>query len=142
MEKAPKLELKPLPASLKYVFLGPHDTLPVIISSDLSSSQEDQLIIVLKKYKMAIGWSVDDLKGIDTSICMHRIHCDENSKPTREMQRRLNPIMKEVVMKEVVKLLDAGIIYPIADSQWVSPTQVVPKNLASQLWKMRGVSLF
>jgi hypothetical protein len=87
-----------------------------------------QLIKVLKEHTKAIGWSVADLKGIDPSICMHRINCEENAKPTREMQRRLNPNMKEVVLKEVVKLLDAGIIYPIADSEWVSPTQVVPKK--------------
>ncbi len=83
---------------------------------------------VLGEHKHAIGWSVTDLKGIDPSICMHRIHLKEDAKPTREMQRRLNPNMKEVVKKEVVKLLDAGIIYPISDSNWVSPTQVVPKK--------------
>ena len=36
--------------------------------------------------------------------------------------------MREVGKKEVVKWLDAGIIYPISDSQWVSPTQVIPKK--------------
>jgi hypothetical protein len=53
---------------------------------------------------------------------------EENAKPSREMQRRLNPNMKEVVKNEVIKLLDNGIIYPISDSKWVSPTQVVPKK--------------
>lgn len=62
---------------------------------------------MLKEHKSAIGWSVADLKGIDPSVCMHRIHCEENTKPSREMQRRF-PHMKEVVMKEIVKLLDAG----------------------------------
>ena len=47
------------------------------------------------------------------------------------MQRRFNPNMKEVVKNEVIKLLDNGIIYPIFDSKWVSPTQVVPKNFWS-----------
>ena len=59
---------------------------------------------------------------------MHHIHCEIEAKPHRNMQRRLNPNMREVVKKEVVKWLDAGIIYPISDSQWVSPTQVVPKK--------------
>ena len=59
-------------------------------------------------------------------MCMHRIHMEENAKPLREMQRRLNPNMQEVVRAEVLKLLDAGIIYPISDSTWVSPVQVVP----------------
>ena len=53
---------------------------------------------------------------------------EENAKPSREMQRRLNPNIKEVVKNEVIKLLDNGIIYPISDSKWVSPTQVVPKK--------------
>lgn len=58
---------------------------------------------------------------------MHYIYLDENAKPIREMQRRLNPNMKEVVRNEVLKLLDAGIIYPIFDNSWVSLVQVVPK---------------
>jgi hypothetical protein len=72
--------LKPLPANLKYIFLGPDDTLPAIIASDLSDEQEAQLLDVLKEHKDAIGWSVADLKGIDPSVCMHRIHCEENAK--------------------------------------------------------------
>jgi hypothetical protein len=59
---------------------------------------------------------------------MHQIHLEEGARPSRKAQRRLNPNMKEVVIKEVVKLLDAGIIYPISDSKWISPTQVVPKK--------------
>jgi hypothetical protein len=108
---------------LKYVFLGTNDTLPVIIAFDLRDDQESNLLDVLKEHKEAIGWSVGDLKGIDPSICMHRIHLEDNVKPSREAQRRLNPNMKEVV-----KLLDAGIIYPISDSTWVSPILVVPKK--------------
>ena len=59
---------------------------------------------------------------------MHYIHLDENAKPTRELQYRLNSNMKEVVRTEVLKLLDASIIYPISNSSWVSPVQVVPKK--------------
>jgi hypothetical protein len=128
LESPPKLELKPLPDKLKYAFLGANDTLPVIIASDLQKDQEDNLLEVLKEHKIAIGWTVADLKGIDPSICMHRIHLEEGVRPSREAQRQLNPNMKEVVMKEVVKLLDAGIIYPISDSKWISPSQVVPKK--------------
>jgi hypothetical protein len=128
LESPPKLELKPLPDKLKYAFLGANETLPVIIASDLQKDQEDNLLEVLKEHKEAIGWTMADLKGIDPSICMHRIYLEEGARPSREAQRRLNPNMKEVVMKEVVKLLDAGIIYPISDSKWISPTQVVPKK--------------
>jgi len=87
----PKLELKPLPDSIKYVFLGPKETLPVIISSLLFGDQEKELIHVLSDHKGAIGWSVADLKGISPTICMHRIHLEDDAKPVRLMQRRLKP---------------------------------------------------
>jgi len=60
---------------------------------------------------------------------MYRIHLEDNVKPNRQMQHRLDPHMKEVIRKEVTKLLDAGIIYPIFYSQWVSLVEVVPKKL-------------
>ena len=59
---------------------------------------------------------------------MHKILLEDNAKPVVQPQRRLNPAMKEVVQKEVTKLLEAGIIYPISDSPWVSPVQIVPKK--------------
>ncbi|RDX70327.1 Retrovirus-related Pol polyprotein from transposon 17.6, partial [Mucuna pruriens] len=76
----------------------------------------------------AIGWKLFDLPGINPSICMHRILMEEESKPIRQQQRRMNPIILDVVKKEVTKLLAVGIIYPISNSQWVSPVQAVPKN--------------
>ena len=59
------------------------------------------------------------------------IYLEEDAKPSREMQRKLNPNMKEVVKNEVIKLLDNGIIYPISDSKWVSPTKLYLKSLES-----------
>ena len=127
-EKPPKLELKPLPSHLKYAFLGEEETFSVIISFSLESDQENKLLEILRTHKTAIGWTIADIKGINPLICTHRIHLEEDVKPSRQPQRRLNPIIKEVVKKEVLKLLDIGVIYPIADSNWVSPTQVVPKK--------------
>ncbi|CAL8993287.1 unnamed protein product, partial [Prunus brigantina] len=124
----PKLELKPLPNHLKYTYLGANETLPVIIAAGLTLHEEDSLIEVLKEHKTALGWTIADIKGISPSMCMHRILMEEDSKPSRDAQRRLNPNMKEVVRAEVLKLLDVGIIYPISDSKWVSPVQVVPKK--------------
>ncbi|CAN6554938.1 unnamed protein product [Malus baccata var. baccata] len=124
----PTLELKPLPSHLKYVFLGEDDTLPVIISSSLTAQEESKLVRVLKEYKTAIGWTLADIKGISPTTCMHRILLEEGSKTSREAQRRLNPPMMEVVKKEVIKLLDCGVIYPISDSKWVPPVQCVPKK--------------
>ncbi|KAM1482487.1 hypothetical protein ACFX1S_034819 [Malus domestica] len=126
--QAPVLELKPLPDHLKYVFLGDEETLPVIVSSSLTALEEEKLIRVLKEHKTAIGWTLAYIKGISPTTCMHRIFLEEGAKPTREAQRRLNPPMMEVVKKEIIKLLDCGVIYPISDSRWVSPVQVVPKK--------------
>ncbi|XP_063939802.1 uncharacterized protein LOC135148489 [Daucus carota subsp. sativus] len=124
----PELELKPLPDTLKYAFLGPNESYPVIIASNLTTSQEEELLGILRKHKGAIGWSISDIKGISPAIVQHRIHLVEDAKPVREPQRRLNPPMMEVVKKEILKCLDNGIIYPISDSKWVSPVHVVPKK--------------
>ena len=126
--KPPELDLKPLPPYLRYTFLGRDQTLPVIISSKLSRKQEELLVDMLRRRIKAIGWQISDIRGISPSYCMHKILMEDGHKPTIERQRRLNPNMQEVVKKEVVKLLDAGIIYPISDSSWVSPIQCVPKK--------------
>ncbi|CAN6707265.1 unnamed protein product [Malus baccata var. baccata] len=126
--QAPVLELKPLLDHLKYVFLGDNETLPVIVSSSLTAIEEEKLIRVLKEHKTAIGWTLADIRGISPTTCMHRILLEEGAKPTREAQRRLNPPMMEVVKKEIIKLLDCGVIYSISDSRWVSPVQCVPKK--------------
>jgi hypothetical protein len=109
MPDPPKKELKPLPDSLKYKFLGLVDSLPVIIASDLIDAQEEKLLDVLREHKEAIGRTIEDINGISPSLVMHKIHLEKNSKPSREQQRRLNPTMQEVVRTEVIKLLDAGI---------------------------------
>ncbi|RVW63902.1 Retrovirus-related Pol polyprotein from transposon 17.6 [Vitis vinifera] len=92
------------------------------------SHQEKCLLEVLKRCKKAIGWQISDLKGISSLVCTHHIYMEDEAKPIRQLQRRLNPHLQEVVRAEVLKLLQAGIIYPISDSPWVSPTQVVPKK--------------
>ena len=126
VEKPPILEEKQPPAHLKYAYLGEASTLPVIIYSSLSNMEEEKLLKVLKEHKEAIGWSLADIKGIKPSMCMHRILLEEDSKPTVDAQRLLNPLIKG--WKEVLKWLDAGVIYPIFDSSWVSSIQVVPKK--------------
>ena len=66
--EALKFELKPLPDTLKYAYLSPEETLPVIIASNLSGSQEEALIALLKENKEAIGWTMADVKGISPRI--------------------------------------------------------------------------
>ncbi|CAA7056362.1 unnamed protein product [Microthlaspi erraticum] len=126
--KAPKVDLKPLPEGLRYAFLGENSTYPVIVNSDLEPEQLSALLVELRKYRKAIGYTLDDIKGISPDLCIHRIHLEDESKSSIEPQRRLNPNLKEVVKKEILKLLDAGIIYPISDSTWISPVHCVPKK--------------
>ena len=83
---------------------------------------------MLKKFKRAIRWTLADIKGISPLFCMHKILLEDNNKGYIEAQRRLNPIMKKVVKKEIIKWLDTGIIFPISDSSWVSHVQCVPKK--------------
>ncbi|KAL1188096.1 putative mitochondrial protein [Cardamine amara subsp. amara] len=127
-DKAPKLELKPLPTGLRYAFLGPNSTYPVIVNSSLNNAELILLLSKLRKFRKALGYSLDDITGISPELCMHRIHLEDEKKSSVEHQRRLNPNLKEVVKKEILKLLEAGIIYPISDSDWVSPVHVVPKK--------------
>ena len=111
-----KLDLKPLPAELKYAYLEEHGQCPVVISSLLSTLQENSLLDILKENKQAIGWKITDLKGISSAVCTHHIYLEEEAKSVRQPQRRLNPHMQEVVCAEVLKLLQGGIIYPISNS--------------------------
>ena len=86
------------------------------------------MLEILRKHQEAIAWSVEDLKGISPSVCMHKILMEENAKTLIEHPRRLNPVMKEVVKKEVLKWINASFMYAISDSPWVGPVHVVPKN--------------
>ncbi|GJZ58015.1 hypothetical protein Tco_0613509 [Tanacetum coccineum] len=122
------LVLKQLPDHLEYVFLEEPSFLPVIISSQLSEQNKDKLICILKSHKQAFSWKTIDILGISPSFCKHKIQLLDDEKLVVQKQRRLNPNMKELVKKEIVKLIDTGIIYPIADSPWVSPIHCVPKN--------------
>ncbi|KAK1694558.1 hypothetical protein QYE76_011255 [Lolium multiflorum] len=124
----PVFDLKPLPDNLKYAYIDEKKTYPVIISAKLSDIEEERLLEILKKHRGAIGYTLDDLKGISPAICQHAINIEDGAKPVVEHQRRLIPKMKDVVRNEVLKLLEAGIIYPIADSRWVSPVHCVPKK--------------
>ncbi|KAJ9538924.1 LOW QUALITY PROTEIN: hypothetical protein OSB04_031657 [Centaurea solstitialis] len=114
IESPPDLELKQLPSHLKYAFLGEEGKIVChyfIYPRNTSGRKACKYM-----HTKAIGWTISDLK--------------EDKKFTSiEPQRRLNPIMKEVVKKEILKWLDVGIIYPIASSSWVSPIQCIPKRI-------------
>ncbi|GKA01558.1 reverse transcriptase domain-containing protein [Tanacetum coccineum] len=123
-----EVELKDLPPHLEYTFLEGDNKLSVIIAKDLSVEEKAALINVLKSHKRAIAWKLSDIKGIKLEFCTHKILMEEDYKPAVEHQRRVNPKIHDVIKKEVEKLLDAGLIYPISDSPWVSPVHCVPKK--------------
>ncbi|RDY11582.1 hypothetical protein CR513_03732, partial [Mucuna pruriens] len=107
----PPMELKSLPSHLKYAYLDTKQQLPIIIANNLHQEQEDKLLQVLRQHKKAIGWKLSDLPRINPSIYMHRILTEEEAKPIRQQQRRINPTILDVVKKEVTKQLAARIIY-------------------------------
>nr|GFB64515.1 reverse transcriptase domain-containing protein [Tanacetum cinerariifolium] len=73
-------------------------------------------------------WKISDIKGIDPRFYTHKILIEDDYKPAVQSQMRVNPKIHDVIKKEVIKLLDAGMIYPISDSPWVSPIHCVPKK--------------
>ncbi|GJW22987.1 reverse transcriptase domain-containing protein [Tanacetum coccineum] len=127
-DEIPEVELKELPPHLEYAFLEENNKLPVIISKDLSLDEKTSLINVLKNRKQAIAWKLSDIRGIDPEFCSHKILLEDDYQPSVQHQRRVNPKIHDVIKKEVEKLLDAGLIYPISDSPWVSPVHCVPKK--------------
>ncbi|GJX99777.1 reverse transcriptase domain-containing protein [Tanacetum coccineum] len=128
INEPPEVELKDLPPHLEYTFLEGDDKLPVIIAKDLSVEEKVALIMVLKSHKRAIAWKLSDIKGINPEFCTHKILMEEDYKPAVQHQRRVNPKIHDVIKKEVEKLLDAGLIYPVSDSPWVSPMHCVPEK--------------
>nr|GEU75081.1 reverse transcriptase domain-containing protein [Tanacetum cinerariifolium] len=128
IDEPPKLELKELQSHLEYAFLEGTDKLPVIISRELKNEEKYSIFNVLKSHKWAIAWKISDIKGIDPCFCTYKILMEEDFKPMVQHQRRVNPKIHEVIKKEVIKLLDAELIYPIFDSPWVSPVHCVPKK--------------
>ncbi|GKA20630.1 hypothetical protein Tco_0700619, partial [Tanacetum coccineum] len=123
-----ELELKDLPSHLENAFLEETDKLPIIITKDLKDDEKDRLVKVLKSHKRAIAWKISDIKGIDPQFCTHKILMEDDFKSAVQHQRRVNLKIHEVIKKEVIKLLDAGLIYPIFDSPRVSPVHCVPKK--------------
>ncbi|GJU20439.1 reverse transcriptase domain-containing protein [Tanacetum coccineum] len=120
VDEPPEVELKELPPHLEYAFLEGDDKLPVIIAKDLKDEEKAALLKVLKSHKRAIAWKLSDIKGVNPEFCTHKILMEEDYEPSVKIH--------DVIKKEVEKLLDAGLIYPISDSPWVSPVHCVPKK--------------
>nr|GEX40667.1 reverse transcriptase domain-containing protein [Tanacetum cinerariifolium] len=110
------LELKPFPKHLEYAFLEDNSLLPVVVSALLKQNEKERLVLVLKNHKEEFYWKTSNIPGINPSFCKRKINFEDDVNPVIQRQCRLNPNMKEVVKKEIIKLLDAGIIYDIEDS--------------------------
>nr|GEY10928.1 reverse transcriptase domain-containing protein [Tanacetum cinerariifolium] len=95
-------------------------------SIDEPLEEKTALITVLKSHKRAIAWKLSDIKGIDPEFCTHKILMEEDFEPAVQHQRRVNPKIHDVIKQEVLKLLDAGLIYPISDSPWEKTTFTCP----------------
>nr|GFA63538.1 reverse transcriptase domain-containing protein [Tanacetum cinerariifolium] len=128
VDEPPDVELKDLPPHLEYAFLENNNKLPVIIAKELGDEEKFALIKVLKSHKRAIAWKLSDIQCINLEFCTHKILMEEDYNTAVQHQRRVNPKIYDVIKKEVEKPLDAGLIYLISDSLWVSPVHCVPKK--------------
>jgi hypothetical protein len=106
----PIFELKSLLDNLKYAYINEKKIYHIIISSKLSGKEEERLLEILRKHQGAMGYTLDDLKGICPTLCQHAINMEKDAKPVVEHQHCLIPKMKDVVRNEVIKLLDTGIL--------------------------------
>nr|GEX48144.1 reverse transcriptase domain-containing protein [Tanacetum cinerariifolium] len=119
--------LLPPPNQRMYLPQG-DDKLPIIIDKDLSVEEKSALIKVLKSHKKAIAWKLFDIKGINPEFYTHKILMEDDFEPEVKHQRRVNLKIHDIIKMEILKLLDAGLIYPISDRPWVSLVQCVPKK--------------
>ena len=118
---------------LRYAFFDSNNDSPFIVNSSLPNNDVDALCDMLFSHKNALGYSFTDLKGISPKLCMHGILLEDNAKPSIEDQRRLNPTLKEVVRKEVIKLLGNGIIFLYLDDLWYLDVSTLVTNSVTPL---------
>ena len=95
--------------------------------------QEEELCDMLREHLDTFVWSYKEMKRVHHPMCTHHNYFKEGCKTVHQPQRRMNPTLKDIIKEELQKLLDAGFIYPILDSEWVLPLVLVPKKN----WKWR-----
>nr|GFA85749.1 reverse transcriptase domain-containing protein [Tanacetum cinerariifolium] len=126
VDEPPEVELKDLPHHLEYAFLKGDNELPVIIDKELGGKSHSNKGFEVQQASYRLELS--NIQGINLEFYTHKILIEEDYKPAVQHQRRVNPKIHNVIKKEVEKLLDARLIYPISDSPWVSPVHCVPKK--------------
>nr|GFA83039.1 retrovirus-related Pol polyprotein [Tanacetum cinerariifolium] len=117
------------------------DKFLVIIAKDLSDEEKTTFIKVLKSHKRAITWKLFDIKGINPEFHTHKILIEEDFKPAVQHQRRVNTKIHDVIKKEVEKLLDSGLIYPISNSPWCEDTNLCLNWEKSHFMVKEGIVL-
>lgn len=113
IKEAPKIEIKSLPSHLKYAFFGDDDTLPIILSTCLYDVPVKKALTIRKRRKKVIRWNMSDIQNINPTFYIHKITMEEDDEMSFQYLERLILMIKEVVRKEVIKWLDAGVVYPI-----------------------------
>ncbi|XP_070015115.1 uncharacterized protein [Nicotiana sylvestris] len=83
------------------------------------------------KVEEGYEWTLEDIRGISPAFCIHKIQLEDGAKPYIEHQRRLNESMQKVVKKEIIKRLDAEVVYPISDNSWTSLTAAAMVAIAA-----------
>ncbi len=101
----------------------------VLVNVILPTTFQLQMKNLLTDYKDVFAWNYKELKGIPREICEHKIQLMANAQPIKERQYKMNPNYAINVRDKLFdKLLDAGFIYPIETTQWLSPLVIVPKK--------------
>ena len=100
---------------------------PVYIATDLHQEEEQELVQLLIEFCNVFAWSYKDLKGVDRAVCQHTIPLWEDAKPCKMRPYSYNENYAAKINEEIDKLKEAGFIYEIEHTKWVSPLVVVPK---------------
>ena len=118
------------PSEWKEINLAPSDEEPRMIKlgSHLTDEEVEQYRHLLLEFIDVIAWSYTDLKGMPPEIVQHTIPLFLDTKPIRQLQRRMNPRMQLIVKAELERLLQAGFIKPVEITDWVSPMVLVKKK--------------
>ena len=83
---------------------------------------------MLKEYKDCFAWSYEDMKGVPPEVVQHTIPIRDDAKPVQQRPYDMNPKYETIVKEEIDKLLNAGFIYEIEHTEWVSPIVIVTKK--------------
>ncbi|MCO5610888.1 hypothetical protein L7F22_065130 [Adiantum nelumboides] len=97
-----------------------------MLAKDLTKEKEEDYINMFKRYPHLFITDYSMIKGVD--MIQHHIDLKPDAKPVAQKLRRLGVVQQEALLSEVNKLLKAGFIYPVTNSEWVSPIAVTPKK--------------